>query len=536
MTTEPSAAQVPEAAPPAQAAPAAIPDAAPSAPLHHGIGNAAFGQMVAAGQVPAVPAGAGNAALARMLSSPRMIAREGEPTAEQIAEADAWAAEGIRRGTNLTPGAPGAGLNNAPGGFDAEYDPAVGELVIIMRCGVEFTDGISRAGVARPGLQNQLDRANALPEPQRRARLAQFRWSEDKSDPERVAFKSGVETQIESFWGGRHEFFLRKQGWSWLGATVRIDLQVADKEDVPNAHLTMRPVKVPADVSLGANVEPGQLENAQDQVMNLSSNLNASGSFLNHFVTFGVNSSDVVGGQATKLQQVIDTFKGAEQPGQPGTADTRSIQTPVVLTGHASSTGTDEYNQALSERRVDSVADFMARNGFVNVVTRVSGEGVGESEATGGEVEHDRRVDIVIGSGNSQNTISHEFGHAFGLGDEYANTPLVSSGLGRNTGTPQMGDDATHDTLVKQMVDAGGTPLAGAVCEPTDSIMSVGDVVRPQHYATFHASLTEITAQSPWALGPPTGRNDPLPGGAAAETGPGDFPVPSRGEGEPVAV
>ena len=170
------------------------------------------------------------------------------------------------------------------------------------------------------------------------------------------------------------------------------------------------------------------------------------------------------------------------------------------------------------------------------MVTRVSGTGVGETEAAGGEVDQDRRVDIVIGSGGAQTTIAHEFGHAFGLGDEYANTPLVSSGLGRDTGTPQMGDDATHDKLVKQMVDAGGTPLAGAVCEPTDSIMSVGNVVRPQHYATFHASLTEITGQNPWALGPPTGRNDPLPGGAATETGPGDFPVPARGEGDPVLV
>ena len=87
-----------------------------------------------------------------------------------------------------------------------------------------------------------------------------------------------------------------------------------------------------------------------------------------------------------------------------------------------------------------------------------------------------------------------------------------------------MGDDATHDNLVKNMVDAGGTPLQGAVCEPTDSIMSVGDVVRPQHYATFHASLTKITApQSPWALGPPTGQERRAPRrGAAPATGPGE--------------
>ena len=230
----------------------------------------------------------------------------------------------------------------------------------------------------------------------------------------------------------------------------------------------------------------------------------------------------------------MNTFKGAES--SPGVADVRSIQTPVVLTGHASATGSAEHNLRLSEERVASVADFMQAEGFVNVITRVSGEGVGETEATGGEVAEERRVDIVIGSGNAQSTIAHEFGHAFGLGDEYANTPLVSPGLGRDTGTPQMGDTATHDTLVKNMIDAGGQPLKGAVCEPTDSIMSVGDVVRPQHYATFHASLTEITApQGPWALGPPTGRNDPLPGAAAAgESGPGDFPVrPGRGRAGP---
>jgi hypothetical protein len=213
-------------------------------------------------------------------------------------------------------------------------------------------------------------------------------------------------------------------------------------------------------------------------------------------------------------------------------ADDRSVQTPVVLTGHASATGDPAKNQILSEQRAASVESFMRAKGFVNVEKRVSGTGVGDTQATGGENEQDRRVDIVIGSGGSQNTLTHEFGHAFGLGDEYANTPLVSSGLGRDTGTPQMGDDATHDNLVKNMVDAGGAPLAGAVCEPTDSIMSVGNVVRPQHYATFHAALTQITKQSPWALGPATGRNDPLPGAAAPGTATG---APAA-EGEPVLV
>lgn len=463
--------------------------------LQQRVGNVAFGQMVGRWRE-------------------RTLARQELPTEAEIAEAEAWAAEGVREGKDLTPGAGGAGLNNASGGFDAKYDPKAHELTIIMRCGVEFVDGITKDGVAADGLEEQLERIRALPtEAERQARLAAFRWAEGDEAEEKVQFKQDVEATIEPFWGGQHEFFLRKRGWSWLGAKVTVDLQVDSKSKLPNAHLTIRSVKVPSDVRLGAAVRSGSPTDARDQTMTVTNDVTRSGSFLTHFVTFGVNSSRVEGAQAARLQRIIDTFKGAES--SPGVADPRSLQTPVVLTGHASATGSAEYNQKLSERRAESVAQFMRDNGFVNVSTRVSGTGVGETEATGGEVEHDRRVDIIIGSGNSQNTLAHEFGHAFGLGDEYANTPLVSSGLGRDTGTPQMGDDATHDTLVKKMVDAGGTPLAGAVCEPTDSIMSVGDVVRPQHYATFHAALTQITKQDPWALGPPTGRNDPLPGAAA---------------------
>ena len=39
--------------------------------------------------------------------------------------------------------------------------------------------------------------------------------------------------------------------------------------------MTIKPVKVPANVNLGANVEPGQATNARDQVMNVTSNIDA---------------------------------------------------------------------------------------------------------------------------------------------------------------------------------------------------------------------------------------------------------------------
>src|SRR4051794_17513615 len=477
--------------------------------LQQGVGNQAFGRMVD-----------------RWKAGKAVLAREDIPSDAEIKQAEEWAAKGKRSGKDLTPGAGGAGLNNAPGGFDAEYDPKLGELTIIMRCAVDFVDGIGRDGKARKGLEKQLERINKIKSDiDRQDELAKFQWAQPEDAKEKVEFRKGVERQIEPFWSGKHEFFLRKKGWSWLGAKVKVDLRIDNKSRMTDQHLLIKPVKVPDTVSLGANVEPGQLTNARDQVMNVTSNLNASGSFLKHQVFFAVNSRKVEGLAVTNLQNVIDTFKGAET--SKGVADSRSIQTKVTLTGHASSTGATEYNQKLSEDRAGAVEDFMRGHGFVNVEKRTTTSGEGETGAAPGENKQDRRVDIVIGDGNSQNTIRHEFGHAFGLGDEYASTPLVSPGQTPAQGTPSMGDDATHDNLVKNMVDAGGHPLAGAVCEPTDSIMSVGDVIRPQHYATFHAALSQITQpEGPWALGKPTGKKDALPGSAAPATAPAPEPVP----------
>ena len=50
------------------------------------------------------------------------------------------------------------------------------------------------------------------------------------------------------------------------------------------------------------------------------------------------------------------------------------------------------------------------------------------------------------------------------------------------------------------------------IAETSDSIMSAGNVVRPQHSSTFHTALSQITHETAWALGPP----QPKPGAAPA--------------------
>ncbi len=50
----------------------------------------------------------------------------------------------------------------------------------------------------------------------------------------------------------------------------------------------------------------------------------------------------------------------------------------VSLSGHTDSIGTEAYNQALSERRVNSVRDYIVKKGVAG--NRVSGQGFGESK------------------------------------------------------------------------------------------------------------------------------------------------------------
>ena len=102
------------------------------------------------------------------------------------------------------------------------------------------------------------------------------------------------------------------------------------------------------------------------------------------------------------------------------------------------------------------------------------------------------RVDIMIGNGEEQDTIMHEMGHVFGLGDEYITDtaePVLDSGTGG-----VLGGETEHHDLAEEM---GADP---SVFEMNDSLMSVGNVVRPEHYATFGFALEDLTQIDDWQL------------------------------------
>ena len=103
-------------------------------------------------------------------------------------------------------------------------------------------------------------------------------------------------------------------------------------------------------------------------------------------VTFDVDRSDIKPQFQSTLASVAQTLR--EYP-----------STTVDVAGHADSTGPDAYNQSLSQRRADSVAQALISNGVQPV--RVVAVGFGESRpiadnATVSGRQANRRVEIKL--------------------------------------------------------------------------------------------------------------------------------------------
>lgn len=75
--------------------------------------------------------------------------------------------------------------------------------------------------------------------------------------------------------------------------------------------------------------------------------------------------------------------------------------TGVSIVGNTDAIGTEEYNQALSERRARSVADYLAQRGVNPSIMTVRGDGkrnpVASNETAEGRAQN-RRVDVTIDS------------------------------------------------------------------------------------------------------------------------------------------
>lgn len=442
----------------------------------------------------------------------------------ELEAAEEWARDGPY------PAAPATQLSAlGTGGFDAQYiaDAAEGNGVLHLTQGVAvtFKDTLvvtgGAGGVVAPhadlpataAIAALATRMNGIADPiARAAAVAAYQWTPAEKTP----WINQLEPLIEQGWGGQHEFFLNQPRWQWLGATVAVDLSVGERARGATDHLDLETYKTPTGESLRTfaishEVSSGSATDGMDQTMRLASTgVDVLGrDLLTDSVEFAHNSAVLTPAARTALNRFITRFNGAN-------AHVAHQEVRVDLIGHASASGEEADNQRLSEQRTAAVREYLRANGFANVATRVIEEGRGEREADAGDPRkaRDQRVDLLVDGGARQITALHEFGHTFGVNDEYG---VVGSTPG-------------HDTRARAMTDASGANLPGAVREHNGGVMSLGNQVRARHYANFHHALQTITAKSPWSLGPHKAKwqvrmecGDPSP--------PGDWNLPKPADG-----
>lgn len=394
------------------------------------------------------------------------------------------------------------------GGFDVTYDPVSGVEQIRIKGGVRFEDGLTDDGTTvtphNAGLQGAANTANGLSGPDRAAFVSQYQWTPDEQTP----WVEKLTNRVQSMWSSGStglSFFINKPQWDWITAHIQVvvDMRAMEAGDsrADDDHLVVTAVKEPfggsAGQGTGAEVSHGTAGSGFDQTMLLSSqDVNPRGDnmlTLSNTVTFDHDSVELSATAKSTLDTWIATYQGA-----PGNA--ASNPTQVTIMGYTSASGSEEYNLNLGMQRAEKVREYISSHGFTNVDARATEISFGETEAdpaaAAAAQERERRVELIVDSGDAQVVAAHEFGHAFGLGDEYATgAGSAITGTGATAGTA-----AGHDTLAQGMSDESGNPLPGAIHENNEGIMSLGNAVRPQHYATFDKALKQVTGINDWSV------------------------------------
>ena len=103
-------------------------------------------------------------------------------------------------------------------------------------------------------------------------------------------------------------------------------------------------------------------------------------------ILFDVDESELRSASRENLQELADNLREYER-------------TDVLIIGHTDHTGSDDYNQALSERRARSAAGYLQQLGIGSDRVATRGMGEGDPVATGDTAEGrqlNRRVEVVI--------------------------------------------------------------------------------------------------------------------------------------------
>jgi hypothetical protein len=418
----------------------------------------------------------GNYSVQRLLG--QTIQRDAEQDAMR-----AFRARGMLPDANGVDKTSGTGI----GGFNTRFDPGTGELLIRLRVGIKFLDSITitdpASGTIAPATGDFANAAQALrtnfPDPGARVAEVQskYQWN-GKED----AWRARYAQMAGDAWGEQHYF--KSVRWPQdVFANVRVQLDVHSGHR-PDDHCQATVYQVPDGFGdLGAVVN--STGNATGYTGTFTSaHLGVTDDFLNYRLEYpeggtevnqGVGATKLGQGDdgATYLNKLITDFKAGKPNEGP----------PITITGRARATGSHERNEQVAQQRAAKVSAFLQAGGIA--ADRLTATSTGDAGATADPAW--RRAEIQIGDGRAQTTMIHETGHMLGLGDEYASP---AGGFAPGAGTPgTIGQPVAHNAL-----QGASSGVDGAVYENNDNIMSVGNVVRPQHYSTFLEALNSVAA------------------------------------------
>ena len=432
----------------------------------------------------------GNAAIARAVAERRTLSRvidDGPFNAARKAR-DEWIAGGVRGPQDHTP-------STGRGGFSVSYDPASMNLDVNLRGGVQFKDGIKLVfGFAIATQSGNAPAAaaaaaiNARPRAERPGLITPWVWD----DAAKATFLADFQSSIQNAWTEKHQFHNTTEHWEDLGATTKVHVDVHDGAQTADDHMKVNAYKESTATVASTPAFVGQTQTtgphgAHDNVMEVNSQQVGRRSD----IAQSVNVDFTAGTNTLTPQSINDLnwFANAYKSGGGPRCSTCSKEIAEASVGpvNVNIVGEGADPAASAQARFGVVTAQLVSGGMTDAATRAHlnpGTGTGTHGT------------VAMGAGVQQIVAAHEAGHMFGLGDEYT-APF--SGTGGGLGTPVDGDLGPAQNL------------PGAVHENSDSIMSVGDAVRPQHYATFLEALKAVTASTAWAFGPPKPVNGPNP-------------------------
>lgn len=414
------------------------------------------------------------------------------------------------------------------GSFDATYFPTTETLDITVRGKTRFTDGLDVFGanvtVAKgPALRDLASILNIINDASFTNNIiSYYKWNLAQKTEATQNFKLRLAEAIK-IWenNSNYGFHIDKPCWEDIMAYVSINLNVQQAgeanlknkdhlqvtlEKNPNKKETkivsnlvnskIKKVQAERQQSLAINPDAdlyttsnvaygGEMTLTNRSVRNTPNELNNfNNSMLRNNVLFKNNEWGLDSNDKKDIDSFLKAYKNV---------DGNKNNSKISLIGHASRPGSTSYNQILVDKRLDSVYKYLKEKGATNIAKRTEMTNKADSLAekydpSNKHAKKLRRVELVVGSGELQNTVAHEFGHIFEMADEYV-TPKEIDG----SGLP-MGDVVPENT--KMSKDIGSNAV---VAEDNDNIMSVGNEVRKQHYGAFGMMLNKVTGKS-WKI------------------------------------